>query len=217
MPSTIIAVRHGQSESNEAHARAKAAGMAVALTAADDGVPLTPLGRRQASALGRRLAREPEPEVVWCSPYTRAVQTWELAAAELESTPETRTDTRLGDRLMGELAGMNLAAIRQRFPEEAEALLRAEYGYRPPGGECFSDVADRVRAVVGDMRAECAGRRVLVVAHDAIVLMLKHVIEEVPLVSVAAFAPVTNASVSIWRGSRSEVFNDDGHLRGISL
>ncbi|MER7208443.1 histidine phosphatase family protein [Streptosporangium sp. NPDC000239] len=217
MPSMITAVRHGQSESNVAYARAQASGTAVVLTGADEDVPLTPLGRRQASALGRRLARERGPDVVWCSPYRRAVQTWELAAAELSAVPEVRFDARLGDRLMGELAGMNLAAIMRRFPEEARSLLRAEYGYRPPGGECFSDVADRVRAVVGDMRAGYAGRRVLVVAHDAVVLMLKHVIEGVALDSVAAFAPVTNASVSVWRGSRAEIFNDDGHLRDISL
>ncbi|MEV8638859.1 histidine phosphatase family protein [Streptosporangium sp. NPDC051023] len=217
MPSTITAVRHGQSESNVAYARAAAAGVAVVLTVPDADVPLTPLGRGQATALGRRLAVGQAPEVVWCSPYLRAVQTWELVAAELDATPEVRLDARLGDRDMGRLSGMNLAAIRQRFPEEAERLLRAEYGYRAPDGESFSDVASRVRETVNAMRAECAGRRVLVVAHDAVVLMLKHVIEKVPLESVSVFAPVGNASVSVWRGSRSEIFNDDRHLRDISV
>ncbi|MEV7006369.1 histidine phosphatase family protein [Streptosporangium sp. NPDC051022] len=217
MPSTITAVRHGQSESNVAFARAEADGVAVVLTGLDEDVPLTLFGRGQATALGRRLAEGEAPEVVWCSPYLRAVQTWELAAAHLDASPEVRLDARLGDRRMGRLAGMNLAAIRESFPEEADRLLRSEHTYRAPDGESFSDVADRVREVVAAMRAECAGRRVLVVAHDTVVLMFKHVIEGIPLDSVVVFAPVLNASLSVWRGSRPEIFNDDAHLRDITV
>ncbi|GAA4229734.1 histidine phosphatase family protein [Streptosporangium album] len=213
----IIAVRHGQSASNAAFDEASATGAAVDLGEPDHGTPLSPLGRRQAGELGRRLAAGGAPEVVWCSPYLRAVQTWELAAAELDAAPEFRLEARLRDREMGALSGMNLAAIRERFPEEAEAMLARRYSYRAPEGESMPDVADRVREVLADLRAECAGRQVLIVAHDAVVLMVKHVIEGIPLDRLDPFLPVRNASVSVWRGTRPEVFNDAGHLENVTF
>ncbi|GAA3440590.1 histidine phosphatase family protein [Planomonospora venezuelensis] len=210
MPLTITAVRHGESEANVAFARAEAEGRAVVLERPDEEWELSPLGRRQASALGRRLARADPPEAVWCSPYLRAVQTWELIAAELPVTPEVRTDRRLRDREMGRLAGMNLAAIRRLHPREAEVLQRREYDHRPPEGESFADVAARVGEALRDMRARCAGRRVLVVAHDAVVLMLRHVLAEAA--KAVEHVPIGNTSVSVWRSGELVVFNDVSHL-----
>ncbi|MFJ2029901.1 histidine phosphatase family protein [Streptosporangium sp. NPDC087985] len=217
MPSMITAVRHGQSESNAAFDRAEATGAAIVLPGSDRDVSLSPLGRKQATELGRRLATGETPEAVWCSPYRRAVQTWELVAAELDVVPEFRLEARLGDREMGALSGMNLAAIRERFPEQAEGLISRRYSHRAPEGESIPDVADRVREVLADLHAECADRRVLVIAHDAVVLMVKHVLEGIPLASLDAFIPVHNASISIWRGARPEVFNDAGHLGNVTF
>lgn len=143
------------------------------------------------------------------------MQTWELVAAELGVDPEVRLEPRLRDHDMGRWSGMNLIALRERFPGQEENLTARLYaGFRPPGGESYPDVADRVREVVEELRAGHAGRRVLIVAHDSVVLMFKHVIEDVPIGSVEAFGPVGNASVSVWRGSRPEIFNEVGHLRG---
>lgn len=217
MPSRITAVRHGQSESNVAFEEALRSGASIVLEHPDGSVSLSPLGREQATALGRRLAAEDPPDLVLCSPYRRAVQTWELVAAELDASPKVRLDARLRDHEMGQWSGMNLTAIRDRFPEESENLVARLYaGYRPPGGESFPDVADRLREVLEELRAGHAGRRVLIVAHDSVVLMLKHVIEEIPMDVMEEFAPVRNASVSVWRGSRADIFNDVGHLRGTS-
>lgn len=145
------------------------------------------------------------------------MQTWELVAAELGVDPEVRLEPRLRDHDMGRWSGMNLIALRERFPGQEENLTARLYaGFRPPGGESYPDVADRVREVVEELRAGHAGRRVLIVAHDSVVLMFKHVIEDVPIGSVEAFGPVGNASVSVWRGSRPEIFNEVGHLRGQS-
>ena len=57
----------------------------------------------------------------------------------------------------------------------------------------------------------------LIVAHDSVVLMLKQVIEDIPTDALAELLPVRNASVSTWRGSKAEVFNDVGHLRRTSF
>ncbi|MFF5246286.1 histidine phosphatase family protein [Streptosporangium sp. NPDC000095] len=214
MPLTITVVRHGQSESNLAFEEAFHAGRAVVLGRPDSETELTPLGREQATRLGRHLAAGDPPELVLCSPYLRTVRTWELVAAELDADPEVRLEPRLRDHDMGRWSGMNAFAIRERFPDESENLVARLYGgFRPPEGESFPDLAARIREVVEELRAGHAGRRILVVAHDSVVLMFKHVIEGVPIDSVEASGPVGNASLSVWRDSKSEIFNETGHLR----
>ena len=222
-PPRIIAVRHGESEANAAYQQASDAPLVY--ERGDDEVTLTDLGRRQARALGRLLGALPEeeaPELVCCSPYLRALDTWTVASEVWRPLPVT-TDERLRDREWGTLAPYNEAAIRQRHPEElARWRAMGDYDYRPPGGESVGDVAVRVRAAVGGLRERADGRRVLIVAHDAVVLVLRHVIAETPdadLAAVEEFAPVLNASVSTWRAldGRLELmsFNDTDHLQSV--
>src|SRR3954462_7237291 len=78
-PARLWLVRHGQSAGNVARDAADAAGKAVIdIQGPDVDVPLSPLGERQAQALGRWFAALPEaekPEIILASPYVRARQT----------------------------------------------------------------------------------------------------------------------------------------------
>ena len=78
-PQTVWIVRHGQSAGNLAREQAEAAGLhLIDIDTRDMDVPLSPLGERQADAVGHwfgRLPREAQPNVVLCSTYLRAVQT----------------------------------------------------------------------------------------------------------------------------------------------
>src|SRR5437764_10634528 len=57
---------------------------------------LTGRGRRDAAEIGRWLeAQRIAPDLVVVSPATRAKQTWELAAAELDGDPPTEVDDRV--------------------------------------------------------------------------------------------------------------------------
>ncbi|MEV4106143.1 histidine phosphatase family protein [Nonomuraea sp. NPDC049695] len=217
-PERIIAVRHGQSAANLAHQQA--GDRPLFYEPGDHEVTLTELGRRQAAALGRLLAGMPAaetPEVVWCSPYLRALDTWRVALEAWGAGPLPVTvDERLRDQEAGAFAHYNLAAIRERFPQE---LLRREaegpYAFRPPGGESLDDVVARLRDLLADLREHAAGRRVLIVAHDSVVLGLRHVIGGGPdaeLAAVLDFAPVLNGSVSVWDRSGLVRFNDVAHL-----
>ncbi|MEV4065760.1 histidine phosphatase family protein [Nonomuraea dietziae] len=221
-PRRIIAVRHGQSEANLAFQ--EAIGVPLFYEPGDDEIALTALGRAQAASLGRHLAALPPqeaPEVVWCSPYLRAKETWRLAqrAWGVPSLPVS-VDARLRDREWGELRYYNLAALEQRFPDEvARMLAQGEYGYRPPGGESFGDVAVRLRDFLADLASKAEGRRVLIVAHDSVVLVLRHVIEQAhdtDLAAVDVHAPIRNASVSTWAAPDGCLelvsFNEVGHL-----
>ncbi|TMR94287.1 histidine phosphatase family protein [Nonomuraea basaltis] len=217
-----MAVRHGESERNLA--LRQAGETPLVYERGDDEVTLTGLGRTQATALGRLLASLPAgevPELVWCSPYLRALDTWELAqqAWGVDPLPVT-VDERLRDQESGAFAHYNLAAIKERFPEEvARREAAGAYAFRPPGGESLGDVVTRLRDFLGDLDGRADGRRVLIVAHDSVVLGLRHVIAGSPdpeLAAVLEFAPVLNASISVWRtgGARFELvrFNDVAHL-----
>ena len=85
-PRSLWFVRHGQSEGNvirDDAERRHAEHFELGMRDAD--VPLSDLGRRQASALGRWLAEQPAevlPDAVLVSPYRRATQTADLVLAE---------------------------------------------------------------------------------------------------------------------------------------
>lgn len=87
--------------------------------------PLTERGRRDAPAVGRWLReRAPTIDLVVCSPAVRAVQTWDLAAAELAAIPPVRQD----GRLYGASA-QDLLRITRQLPHTA--LTAVLVGHNP--------------------------------------------------------------------------------------
>lgn len=222
----LILIRHGQSLSNVAFPAADARGLLDAeVSGRDAEVPLTTLGEQQAADLGAWLASLPAgelPQVVITSPYVRARETWRgAAAASGLALPEPTTDDRLVDRLMGELELLTRAAVAQRFPGEAARRAEAgEYRYAPPGGESFADVEARLASFLGDLHRDHAGERVVVVAHDAVVLMMRAVIESLTwdrvLAVEKAAGSVRNASITRFaeRAGRLELvgYNTVDHL-----
>ncbi|WP_043163536.1 histidine phosphatase family protein [Salinispora tropica] len=155
-------------------------------------------------AVMRRADGTQHPDVVVCSPYLRARQTWtqatDTAAAHGTRYPQAHIDDRLCDRHMGDLELLTPLMIATRFPAEAARLAAdGPYAYRPPGGETFNDVTARVRAVLADLNTRHPGQRVLIVAHDAVVVAVRHILEELPfanLDAILAITPITNTSLT---------------------
>jgi probable phosphoglycerate mutase len=211
----LVLIRHGQSTSNVAFPEADADGLLESgLTGRDAEVELTELGVRQAEAIGRWLGTlDRPPEVVITSPYLRAKETWRIAAAASgRDLPEPTTDDRLVDRLLGDLEMLTRAAIAKRFPDEPGRLTAAgEYHYRPPGGETFGDIRARLTSFLNDLNRDHAGERVAVVAHDAVVLTIRAVIEDLDwdaVAAVAASGPVRNASITRFDGTSGRLVLD---------
>ncbi|HEX4703801.1 MAG TPA: histidine phosphatase family protein [Pseudonocardiaceae bacterium] len=85
---------------------------------ADQDRPLNERGRRDAPAAGRWLSSNaPAIDLAICSPAARAVQTWQLVAAEV-SQPEYRLDDRIYDASVERL----LDIVRE-LPDAASTVL----------------------------------------------------------------------------------------------
>jgi broad specificity phosphatase PhoE len=223
VPSVLWLVRHGESMGNVADARAHESGAGrLDLDIRDPDVPLSDTGRSQAEALGRYLASLPDdrrPTAALSSPFARALTTAQLATAGLDV--RVRTDERLRERDFGAFDGMTGAGIREQFPDEAGRRdLLGKFYYRPPGGESWADVALRLRSALRDLDDAADGRRVLVSAHDAVILLIRYICEgmdEAQILAIARQQSVLNASVT--RLARTPegtwaltTFNDATHL-----
>jgi len=209
-------VRHGESIANAAADRAEAAGLEVIdIAERDADVPLSPTGEAQGRAVGKLLP-ELRPDVVASSPYRRAAQT---AALAVNGALPIRLDERLRDRELGILDLLTRHGVAVRYPEEAARRARlGPFYYRPPGGEAWTDVTLRLRGVLRDLREGYPDGRVLLVAHEAVVLLLRYLIEELTEADLLGFAAARlhNASLTSWArdGDRLRLvtFNDVGHL-----
>ena len=182
-PDRLWIVRHGESAGNVERERAR---IAEALTydfgTRDADVPLSCLGERQADALGRWFAALPEderPDVFLCSPYVRARQTMQRVLQQCGTDCDRiRYDERLREREFGVFDGLTRLGVRDRYPEQAQALdLVGKFYHRPPGGESWCDVILRLRSAMDTLSLHHAGRRVLLVSHQVVVLCLRYLLE----------------------------------------
>jgi broad specificity phosphatase PhoE len=221
----LAVVRHGESTGNTVAYKAEAAGIElIDIPERDPDVGLSDTGREQAAAVGRWLSSVPmdeRPDVAVSSTYRRALQTAEIAAEAMGGLPILR-DERLRDRELGILDLLTSHGVRARLPGEAARRERlGKFYYRPPGGESWADVALRLRSVLGDLRRDYADRRVLLFGHEAIVFLLRYVIEgltEAELMTVVrTSATIGNCSITSWSRDADGVlrpsdFNRVDHL-----
>jgi broad specificity phosphatase PhoE len=198
-------IRHGQSTGNIAAERAETAGAdVVEVDLPDPLVPLSDLGRSQAESVGRWLAAQPpeqRPDVVYASTYRRAAETAALALGRLPDPPPLRHDERLRDRELGILDRLTARGVANRLPEEqARRQWLGKFYYRPPGGESWADVALRLRSVFTDIEVRHRDRRVLLVAHEALVHITRYLIEDLSVEQLleSGRRPLTNAALSQW-------------------
>ena len=221
-PATLWVVRHGESAGNVARDAAEAQRLdRIELAHRDVDVPLSDQGQEQATALGRRLAElDAPPTVLWVSPYVRAQQTAQTALGTAGLQVRTVVDERLREREFGVLDGLTRQGISTHYPEEAERRRWiGKFYHRPPGGESWSDVLLRLRGALSDLQAQEPGERVLLVAHQVVVLLARYVLEglsEKEVLDIDRAGEVLNCSLTTYvaEGGRLVLqdYNDVRHL-----
>ena len=156
---TLILVRHGESEWNRA---GRIQGQVNS--------PLTDLGISQAGAIsdylsGIFLNQELE---IYSSPLERAIQTAQIIAKGIDClSSEVIIEERLNDFNLGEISGTyGWDKVAEIFPEQAQLRLKDPMRFHPSGGESGAEFEARLRSLMEDLKGEDTTK--LLVSHGIV-------------------------------------------------
>jgi broad specificity phosphatase PhoE len=202
-PSALWIVRHGESAAMLASQAASTARQhRIALNARDMDTGLSVVGAAQAHALGQWFAAQPgeaRPEIILSSPYQRAHDT----AIALALGIPVVTDERLRERELGILDGLTWEGVQALHPDQAaQRNLLGKFYHRPPGGENWCDVIQRLRGVIDRITMHHAGARVMIVAHECVLFCLRYILEELDetrVLAIDAAGDVANCALTEYR------------------
>jgi probable phosphoglycerate mutase len=222
-PRALWLIRHAESAGNVANAAALAGGLPeLDLADRDMDVPLSDRGELQARALATWFEGLADPpDILWCSPYRRAMDTARLALDAAGLDLPVMADERLREREFGILDRLTKVGIEARHPEQAAArAFLGKFYHRPPGGESWVDVVARVRSVLTSLRLDHAGEQVCVVAHQAVITLCRYVLEgmdEAAVLALDRHDDIPNTAVTTYVGDGVkppvlESSNEVGHL-----
>jgi broad specificity phosphatase PhoE len=198
--STLVLVRHGQSDAN-----------AAAQLVGRLDPPLTELGRQQAQRVADALGPR-APALVVSSPLQRALQT-ARAIADAAGCDVT-VDERVIELDYGEWDGRGLTDV----PPDAWERWRTDPLFAPPGGESLTAVTARTSSAMADLLARNDERPVVVVSHvspikAAVTWALDAGVETTwrLRLDLASLTTITGSP----HGAMLLAFNATGHLEGL--
>ncbi|HTV28584.1 MAG TPA: histidine phosphatase family protein, partial [Xanthobacteraceae bacterium] len=159
-------------------------------------------GRVQARECGALLnnlftreQRQSQDYAYMSSPLQRARETMQLARATLGLDPSAyEVDDRLMEISYGEWEGSTLPEIEARDPQLLARREEDKWGFKPPGGECYRDVAARVGAWYATVT-----RDTVVVAHGGVARALMANFNILPEEE-AAHADIAHGVVYVFAG-----------------
>ena len=147
MPTTIILVRHGETDWNRERRFQGHADTA-----------LNESGRQQAVALADALSSE-RLTAICTSPLRRASETADIVGARLGLQPEKLAALREID--VGDWQGLTVDEVKARFPDEARVAWHAGW----PNGETYDQLGARVLPALNGLEERHPDGRVLGVTH----------------------------------------------------
>ncbi len=201
---TVMLVRHGQTESNV---------KGYYMGRLDEDINET--GYAQARALSARLAGCPV-SAVYASPLRRTCST-----ASVLAEPHGLELKLLEDLIeihQGDWEGMHVDKISAGWPEQWRHTRTDPTDFTMPNGESFREVTERSVRAFEKIVAEDTGRQVLLVAHEIVVkVIIVHALGATN--SIYRRFDLSNASLSVVevRGDRPHLvcLNDTTHLDGL--
>lgn len=203
-PTRILLARHGQTVTNR---EGRFCGHAE--------TALTDLGRRQARALGDRLANT-RLDAVYTSGLGRALDT---AAIALQGRDfEIRVDPALKEIHYGHWELEKEREIARRYPEQHRLMRDEDPAWQPPGGENIHVVRGRTAAALRRIARDHPHQTVLVVSHGtAIQCMLGEILAVAPTHTFRLVVANCGLSEVLVRNHRFVLarLNDTVHLAGL--
>jgi len=206
MTTTVLFVRHGQTESN-------ITGFFMGWSNED----ISDLGYAQARSLSSRLASLPIASV-YTSPLKRAYNT-----ALILAKPHNLELKALDDLIeiqLGDWQGLHMDEISQRWPELWKQSRIDPSEVTMPNGESFQQVTERAVRAFEMIVADNRDKQVVVVTHDVVIrVLVAHILGASN--SIYRRFEINNASLSTMRvidgKARLITLNDTSHLDQTTL
>ncbi len=182
MKTTVILVRHGETEWNVLH---RFQGLSD--------VPLNDTGRQQAGFAANGL-RDVKLDVIYTSPLQRAVETAEIirGGRKISIYPSAG----LREMGVGEWEGLLVSEIDQKYPGQYDIWRTAPTKIRLKGGELFTDTQQRAWKTFWEIVKKHEGKNVLIVSHMMCISSILLTIAGIPLDEIWQH-PIGNAALNI--------------------
>ena len=180
---TILLVRHGESDANRQH-----------FFAGQTDVALLEKGVEQAQAAGTYIAKTYAVDTVYASDLKRARKTGEVIA-ELVHAP-LLTDVRLREIYAGAWQGNTFDDLQTCFRDGYACWLNDIGNCVCEGGESVKQLGERVAAALTDIAEENAGKTVVVATHATPIRAMQCVLKGLPWDEMKNIPWVSNASVT---------------------
>ena len=132
-------------------------------------VKLDALGLKQAERLCERLAEE-KIDVIYSSSLKRALVTAETIASKHQLKVITCAELREVD--FGQLEGLTINEVDQRYPEMAELRMKRRLEMKYPGGDSFVEFSKRVSKFLDRLEQHTDDETILIVAHFGVLRIL---------------------------------------------
>jgi probable phosphomutase (TIGR03848 family) len=159
-PTTILLVRHGQTNSTGKVLPGRAAGLHLA-----------DAGRSQAERAAARIAELDGIDAVYTSPLERCRET--AAPIGKATGQRPRIERGLHECDFGDWTGASLRRLMRK--REWRTIQRAPSTFRFPGGESFPEMQHRIVTTLERLRDDHRGRTIVCVSHaDPIKAALAH-------------------------------------------
>jgi broad specificity phosphatase PhoE len=188
---TLLLVRHGQTDSNRSRR----------LMGQSD-MPMNLAGRQEAASLAARL-RENRIDALYSSDLARALETARIVATAVGIKPVPLAELREID------AGTTVGKTREELRLECPELFGNAWLDTPfPGGESYAQLTQRVGRALSELLARHERKTVVVIAHGGTIRAGVAALTGIPLARLIGLT-VANASITqLTSTSRDEVHLD---------
>ena len=193
---TLILVRHGESEWNRA---GRIQGQINS--------PLTDLGINQAKAIreylsGILLNQQLE---IYTSPLDRALQTAEIIAQGIEyPSRKIIIEERLNDFNVGEISGtFGWDKVAEIFPEQAQLRLQDPMRFHPSGGESGAEFEARLRSLLEDLMDDVTLK--LMVSHGIVNKFIRGILKNLSGKEMVELGESQNTIYRLEEGEETEI------------